>query len=67
MTTAAEFAHAAVQMSRAAERMKPDDSDPYAQARKLIQYHLQAAALKTREIAKALAKKEEEGPCAPSK
>jgi hypothetical protein len=59
MKTAAEFAHAAAQMSRAAERMKPDDSNPYAQARKLIQYHLQAAANSTRQIAEALAKKEE--------
>lgn len=65
MKTAAEFAHAAAQMSRAVERMKPDDSDPYAQARKLIQYHLQAAANKTREIAEALAKQEDA--CAPSK
>jgi len=60
MNTAAEFSHAAAQMSRAAANMKPDDSDPYAQTRKLIQYHLQAAALKTREIAEALAQREEQ-------
>ena len=58
MKTAADFAHAAAQMSRAAAQMKPDDSDPYAQARKLIQYHLQAAAKNTRELAEALAKEE---------
>jgi hypothetical protein len=56
MKTAADFARAAAQMGRAAEQMKPDDADPYAQTRKLIQYHLQVAASKTRQIAEALAK-----------
>jgi hypothetical protein len=65
MKTAAEFAHAAAQMSRAAAQMKPDDSDPYPHTRKLIQYHLQVAAKNTRELAEALAK--EEDACAPSK
>jgi hypothetical protein len=56
-STAADFARAAAQMGRAAQEMKPDDSDPNAQARKLIQYHLLSAASKTREIADSLAKK----------
>jgi hypothetical protein len=43
-------------MSQAAERMKPDDAGPNAQARKLVQYHLIVAAKHTREIAEALAK-----------
>jgi len=59
MTTAADFARAAAQMGRAAEQMKPDDFDAYAQKRKLIQYHLNTAAKHAREIAEALAKQEE--------
>jgi hypothetical protein len=62
MKTAADFARAASQMGRAALEMKPDDADPYAQARKLIQYHLQVAAGRTRALAEALAK--QEGPAA---
>jgi len=59
MKTAQDFARAAVQMGQAAERMKPADDDPYAQVRKLIQYHLTVAAKHTREIAEALAKQED--------
>lgn len=58
MKTAQDFARAAVQMGRAAEQMKPADTDPYAQARKLIQYHLLSAAKHTREIAESMAAKE---------
>jgi hypothetical protein len=58
MNTAKEFASAAANMGLLAIQFKPDDSDPYAQSRKLIQYHLVAAASKTREIAEALAQKE---------
>ena len=58
MKTAADFARAAAQMGRAAEQMKPDDADPHAQPRKLIQYHLIVAARHAREIAEALAKQE---------
>jgi len=58
MNTAQDFARAAVQMGQAADRMKPTDDDPFAQKRKLIQYHLQVAAKHTREIAEALAKQE---------
>lgn len=58
MKTAQDFARAAAQMSQAAERMKPDDADPNAQARKLVHYHLIVAAKHTREIAEALAKQE---------
>ena len=56
MKAAAEFAQAAAQMRRAAAQMKPDDADPYAQARKLIQYHLIVAAKHAQEIAESLAK-----------
>lgn len=31
MKTAADFARAAAQMGQAADRIKPDDADPYAQ------------------------------------
>jgi hypothetical protein len=58
MTTAKEFASAAANMGLLATQFKPDDSDPYAQSRKLIQYHLVAASSKAREIAEALAQKE---------
>jgi hypothetical protein len=58
MSTANDFAHIAQQIGQLALEMKPPDSDPYAQQRKLIQYHLQSAASKTREIAEALAKTE---------
>ena len=54
MKTAADFAQAAAQMRRATVQMKPADSDPYAQARKLIQYHLLAAANRAREIAESM-------------
>lgn len=56
MKTAADFAQAAAQMRRAAAQMKPPDDDPYAQARKLIQYHLIVAAKHAQEIAESLAK-----------
>jgi len=58
MTTAKEFAAASVSMRQLSIAMKPADSDPYAQQRKLIQFHLQSAATKTQEIAEALAQKE---------
>ena len=58
MKTANDFARAAHEMGKLAVSMKPDDTDPYAQVRKLIQYHLLAAAKHTREIAEALAQKE---------
>jgi hypothetical protein len=53
-----DFARAAQQIGQLAVEMKPDDTDPYAQQRKLVQYHLLMAASKTREIAEALARKE---------
>ena len=56
MKTAAELAAAASIFARWAADIKPADSDPYAQARKLIQYHLQVAAKHMRDIAEALAK-----------
>ena len=56
MKTAADFAQAAAHMRRAAAQMKPDDADPYAQTRKLIQYHLIVAAKHAQEIAESLAK-----------
>lgn len=58
MTTPNDFARAAQQIGQLAQTMKPEDTDPYAQQRKLIQYHLQSAAAKTREIAEALAREE---------
>jgi hypothetical protein len=41
-----------------ADRIKPADTDPHAQARKLIQYHLISAASKTRQLAEAMAAKD---------
>ncbi len=61
MTTAKDFASAAAELGLLATQFKPDDSDPYAQVRKLIQFHLIAAANKAREIAEALAQKEAQG------
>jgi hypothetical protein len=61
LQTAKDFANAAASMGQAATAFKPDDSDPYAQSRKLIQFHLIAAANKAREIAEALAAKERQG------
>jgi len=58
MKTAQEFARAAVEIGQAAEKMKPEDTDPYAQQRKLIQYHLLSAARLTRELAAAKVKQE---------
>ena len=57
MKTAQDFARAAVQMGQAADRMKPEDNDPYATRRKLIRYYLLTAAKNTRELAEALAAK----------
>jgi hypothetical protein len=61
MQTAREFANAAASMGLLATQFKPDDSDPYQQTRKLIQFHLISAANKAREIAEALAQKEQNG------
>lgn len=61
MTTAKDFASAAANLGLLATQFKPDDSDPYAQQRKLIQFHLISAANKAREIAEALAQKEAQG------
>jgi hypothetical protein len=58
MTTANDFAQAAHTIGKIAVEMKPADTDLYAQERKLIQYHLQVAAGRTRAIAEALAKQE---------
>ena len=57
--TAKEFAALASNLGHLSAQVKPDDSDPYAQTRKLIQFHLNSAALKAREIAEALAQKGE--------
>ena len=59
MKTANDFARASIQIGQLAAAMKPADSDPYAQARKLIQYHLLSAANQTRQLAEALAQKEQ--------
>jgi hypothetical protein len=59
LQTAKEFASAAANMGLLATQFKPDDSDPYAQSRKLIQFHLISAANKAREIGEALAQKEQ--------
>ena len=60
MKTAKDFAAAAANMGLLATQFKPDDTDPYAQTRKLIQFHLIAAANKARKIAEALAQKEQQ-------
>lgn len=58
MKTAQYFAQTAQFIGKLAAEMKPADTDPYAQERKLIQYHLQVAAGRTRALAEALAKQE---------
>lgn len=58
MKTANDLAQAAIQIGQLADRMKPAETDPYAQARKLIQYHLISAASKTRQLAEAIAAKD---------
>lgn len=58
MKTAAELAKAAAQMGNLAHLMKPEDTDPYAQRRKLIQFHLQTAAALTRTLSEATAARE---------
>ena len=59
MQSAKDFAQAAAQMGLLATQFKPDDSDQYAQTRKLIQYHLISAANKAREIAERMAQQEQ--------
>lgn len=66
MTTAKEFASAAANMGLLATQFKPDDSDRYAQSRKLIQFHLLNAARIARDIAEAMAQREAQE-CAPSR
>ena len=61
MKTAQEFAAAAANMGLLATQFKPDDSDRFAQTRKLIQYHLISAANKAQEIANTLAITEAQG------
>lgn len=58
MNTAQEFAKFAIEAGQMAEKIKPVDGDLYANARKLAQYHLNSAASQARQIAEALAKKE---------
>jgi len=55
---AKEFSMIAASLGRIAEQMNPTDRDEYAQIRRLVVYHLRAAAMKTREIAEAMATKE---------
>jgi hypothetical protein len=57
--TAAAFAKAASSIGQMAEYFKPADTDPYAQAQKLVMFHLRSAARVAREIAEAQAKREE--------
>jgi hypothetical protein len=51
MNNANDLARAAISMAQLANEMKPQDDDPFAQMRKLIQYHLLAAARLTRQVA----------------
>ncbi len=60
MTTAKDCAKLAAQIGQLADIMKPDDRDPYAQARQLGVFHLRMAAKVAREIAEAKAQKEEQ-------
>lgn len=61
MTTAKDFAAAAANMQLLATQFKPEDSDPYASGRRLVQYHLISAAFLAKGIAEALAQKEAQG------
>ncbi len=62
MKTAKDFAAAAGHISQIAQTLDPADNDPYVTARRLAVFHLRNAARLTREIAEALAKKEEPAP-----
>ena len=59
MTTAEDFRRAALAIGKLAAEMKPADTDIAAQERKLIQYHLNVAAGRTRAIAEALERREQ--------
>jgi hypothetical protein len=58
MKTAKDLARAAASIGSMAESLRPDDNDPYAQARNLIVFHLRIAAMHVRELAEATAAKE---------
>jgi hypothetical protein len=60
MSSAEDFRNAAQAISTLAAAIKPADllTEPYAQERKLIQYHLNVAAGRTKAIAEALERKE---------
>lgn len=59
MSSAEDFKQTALTIRRLAEAAKPTEDDPYAQERRLIQYHLNVAAGRTKAIAEALEKKEQ--------
>lgn len=58
MKTANDYMKLANDLGRTASELKPSDTDPYGQALKLIQFHLNTAASKARQIAEAMAKTE---------
>lgn len=53
-----EFAKSANRIRQTAKAMHPADADPYANQRRVIQYHLNNAARLTEQIAEAMAEKE---------
>jgi len=57
MRNANDLAKAAIEMGQLAERIKPEDSNPFAPALKLAQFHLIAASRRTREVAEAMTEK----------
>ena len=60
MTTANDFAQAAIQIGQMADRMTPEGSaeaHPYQQNQMLIVYHLRTAAHNAKRIAEAMAEK----------
>lgn len=58
MTTSQDFRKASLTIGQLAAEMKPADTDPFANERKLIQYHLNVAAGRTKAIAEALERTE---------
>ena len=58
MKTAEDFKNVAQAIDTLAAAIKPADDDVAAQERKMIQYHLRAAAARTWQIAEALERKQ---------
>lgn len=59
MKTANDFAQLAIELRKKAASIKPADHDRYDESKRLIEYHLHAAAIKAQRIAEAMAQFQE--------